>query len=147
MAAPSSRQVVYKYPKKSISKEIITIGGPVNANSQADQNVFNAAFPCTVGAIRLDISTDAVTPLYYVVMVLRDSQALPSINISPGQPTITPEKDVFSCGIVETNTSLYTISIKTKRKMQLGDSLMVMFYNDSGSALNVKGVCQFFIWV
>ena len=141
------KKVVYKYPKKSISKEIVTIGGPVNANSQADQTVFTATFPCSVGAIRLDINTSAVTPLYYVVMVVRDGQALPSINISPGQPTITPEKDVFSCGIVETNTSLYTISVKTKRKMQRGDGLVCLFYNDSGTALDVKGVCQFFIWV
>ena len=100
------------------------------------------SYPCNIGGLRLDLSISAGS-VWYAVMVVRQGNATPSLNISnAANPIASPEADVMLCGIASAANDI-PLTCKTQRKMQQGDELVVLLATPNTS-VSVSGTIQSF---
>ena len=98
--------------------------------------------PCNIGGLRLELSPSSGS-VWYAVMVVRQGNATPSLNISnAANPIASPEADVMLCGIASAANDI-PLTCKTQRKMQQGDELVVLLVTPNTS-VSVSGTIQFF---
>ena len=133
----------YHGKKPKINKSLFPIP-PTSlvANSTSAQSYFLASYPCNIGGLRLELSPSSGS-VWYAVMVVRQGNATPSLNISnAANPIVSPESDVMLCGIVAAGNDI-PLTCKTQRKMQQGDELVVLLATPDNS-VSVRGSIQFF---
>ena len=140
----SSRSRLTKsFPAKKVKvdKRLYPIDATIGT-STVSQSYFSASYPCNIGGVRLTLNNDNGV-IYYALMVVRDGQSTPLLNISnPALPLVAPEHDVFLAGTISQGVE-NMFSTKTQRKLQEGDELVLLLVGTGGS-ISVDGTLQFF---
>jgi hypothetical protein len=160
-----------KYKKRSVSKELVNYTAALGGGASYKAQIFPSSgsgvtFPCIISGVRL-IGTAQPTIFlgsgsfvfhFWAVAIQRQGEALPtSIVVYAGDQTIlTPEEDIiiWGAGDIICNPSgksaifrHYEVAGTTKRKLMIGDSLMLWSFIDNDFDVTYNFTIQFFVLI
>ena len=125
-------------------------------NSQDNVVLFTATFPCTLMGLRVTLSPEAIVASAgygaFVVAVVQDGTSPGTIDLTNGNSLYEPEQNVLTCGPVNTwmgsstgSGWVYEEVVKTKRKMKVGDALVLSTLGTSATATPLRATITFFV--
>ena len=139
--------------KRPIDKRIITLSQNMD-NSQDNVTLFTCTFPCTLLGLRVNIASEISTVNtnwgLAVISVVQDGTTPGAIDLTTGNSSYEPEQNVMWGGVfpgyaVHVQAAWYPDVIKTKRKMKVGDSLVLSCLGAGANVQVLRGMITYFI--
>jgi len=142
---------------RPISKTLLHFNS-VLADGSSSETLFTSTFPCTVTGLRWDLGSPATpeTPqtafsnIQWVIVLVKEGNTANDISFSAAINTLyNPEQNVLASGyglMGDPFKPSWHGTTKTMRKMQTGDSLVIVFAPGTTPSANAffGGIIQFF---
>ncbi len=122
--------------------------GIINDATQQNKTLFTAVCPTTIFGLRWTIGirnseAAASTLVHWVIALLPEGQTQPTMLVGDGDDFFQPEQNAMAFGVVRCgfeassnapNVFLLEGSVKTKRKLRIGDTLVLSMVYHEGTA-------------
>lgn len=153
-----------KGPKRSVDKQLVNYSVTLSAGTTNKSALFptsgGVTFPCTISGVRVvgtvyNASGNTPAVHFWAIQVIREGETNPNVSFTNLGSALTPEEDIiiWGKGITSFNSTTgwaffrhYEVSGTTKRKLMIGDKLM-MVANSSGANAIIDLAVMFFILI
>ena len=141
-----------KQPKRPIDKVMIFLARNYN-NSQDNETLYTATFPCTVVGVKWSLTPMPGANTFYGAMYIvhaEDGQTAGTCSVTNGAKAFTPEQNVmasmsFAYLTGTTDPANLVGEVKTKRKLKVGDGIVLSGLTSTATETPVYGWVQFFV--
>lgn len=151
----------FQKKKWKINKHLIYVNKSLSATTQSSTTLFTTTYPCTVMGLRWDgvfMSNSSVSDTFatWCIVVVKDTITESTMSQTDGSNFYRPEQDVLTFGVVVGTDSDGGVgpkgthingTVKTKRKLQTGDTLEFLIKPTSTNGCSIDVICQFFLMV
>lgn len=143
---------------RPIQKELVMVNITATSVATTSQTLSTFTQPGTIVGLRWSISDLSAiatsTQVAWVIMIIRESVATPTMSLGSGNDIVNPVQDVLAFGVGHTVSTAGTAgpqvhnwegNTKTMRKVQGGDQLAFLTLSNGVASDNILACIQYFI--
>ena len=151
----SKRRRTTRGHTRPIDKGLVSILDAVGG--QTSTVIKTATFPCTFLGLRWSLSFKAAVAespiVYWAIVHIREGYTASTMVLTDGAVFYAPEQNVLAYGVAHVMDSdagtgpaieRFDGNTKTMRKLMVGDRVELINVSSTGTAIELRGVVQFF---